>query len=146
MNAEENYRNIDAMMLYMNEHHSDQYIFKYSTPSDYVDAIAKHNVTWPTKQDDGFPYSNSATSYWTGYFTTRPNLKQYARRASREFYASNQLYSVKALDQKATDGEIEAILAAQHSLLDKVGILQHHDAITGTDKQAVADDYAFKLS
>jgi hypothetical protein len=27
-----------------------------------------------------------------------------------------------------------------------MGIVQHHDAISGTEKQAVADDYAQRLS
>jgi len=34
---------------------------------------------------------------------------------------------------------------AKYSMLDALGINQHHDAVTGTGKQAVADDYALKL-
>jgi alpha-mannosidase/lysosomal alpha-mannosidase len=30
-------------------------------------------------------------------------------------------------------------------MLDIMGVYQHHDAITGTAKQYVADDYNFKL-
>ena len=84
---------MDNMIEYMNLHHSDKYIFKYSTPSDYIDAIAKHNVTWPTKYDDMFPYSDSPDSYWTGYFSSRANDKEYIRRASHSFHASNRLYA-----------------------------------------------------
>lgn len=73
INAESNYRNLDAMMEYMNANHGDQYIFKYSTPSKYVDAIKSYNATWPVKYDDMFPYSSAPDSYWTGYFTSRPN-------------------------------------------------------------------------
>jgi lysosomal alpha-mannosidase len=31
------------------------------------------------------------------------------------------------------------------SLREAMGIMQHHDAITGTEKQHVADDYAWRL-
>jgi hypothetical protein len=31
-------------------------------------------------------------------------------------------------------------------MLDAMGIYQHHDAVTGTARQDVADDYAFRLS
>ena len=50
---------MDAMIEYMNEKHGDKYVFRYSTPSDYIDALQKHNVQWPTKYDDMFPYSDN---------------------------------------------------------------------------------------
>ena len=37
--------------------------------------------------------------------------------------------------------EISAALEASELMMDAVGILQHHDAVTGTAKQAVADNY-----
>ena len=54
----------------------------YSTPSIYIDSIAKQNIVWPTKYDDMFPYSDNENSYWTGYFSSRANDKGYMRRAS----------------------------------------------------------------
>jgi hypothetical protein len=42
----------------MNKHHGDKYLLKYSTPSNYIDALSKLNITWPVKKDDGFPYSS----------------------------------------------------------------------------------------
>jgi hypothetical protein len=112
--AEINYRNMDAMIEYMNKHHSDKYNFIYSTPSNYVDAVAKRDIKWPTKYDDMFPYSDSPDSYWTGYFTSRPNHKSYIRSASHNFHASNQLYSVKALDQSISPSDLSDMMDANY--------------------------------
>ena len=88
-NAHWNYNNMDYMIEYMNENFGDKYFFKYSTPSDYIDAIAAKNLTWKVKRDDGFPYYSEGDDYWTGYFTSRPNAKSYIRKASANQYASS---------------------------------------------------------
>lgn len=51
----------------------------YSTPTTYLDALYKANQTWELKTDDFFPYADCPHCYWTGYFTSRPALKQYVR-------------------------------------------------------------------
>ena len=33
----------------MNYNHGDNYFLKYSTPSNYIDALSKKNITWPIK-------------------------------------------------------------------------------------------------
>lgn len=93
-----NYRNLDAMIEYMNMHHSDKYHFMYSTPTKYINALKKHKVTWPTKYDDMFPYGMGNTDWWTGYFTSRANAKGYIRRASSNLHSSSILYAQKMLD------------------------------------------------
>jgi hypothetical protein len=54
----------------------------------YIDALAYQNVTWSTKYDDMFPYGDSDTSYWTGYFTSRANDKEMTRKGSYNFASS----------------------------------------------------------
>jgi hypothetical protein len=97
MNAMQNYENMDAMILWMNENYSDSYNLFYSTPSMYVDALnatmVKDDVKFPTKYDDMFPYADAPDAYWTGYFSSRANDKEYIRRASYNYDASNQLYA-----------------------------------------------------
>lgn len=75
MDAFKNYENMDRMIAYINAHHSDDYEFKYTTPSMYIDAINKLNHTWTVKHDDLFPYQDQPSSYWTGYFSSRAGAK-----------------------------------------------------------------------
>lgn len=89
MNAPWMYDSLDNMIKYMNDNYGDKYLFKYSTPSDYVDALQKHDVEWPTKQDDMMPYSNDWDDFWNGYYTSRANSKAYIRAASHNLHASS---------------------------------------------------------
>lgn len=83
MDGYRDFTNIDKMIDYINEKYADDFEVRYSTPSEYIDAIAKENITWPTKYDDLFPYSDHngnqdiKSDFWTGYFTSKPNLKGY---------------------------------------------------------------------
>jgi hypothetical protein len=72
-----------------------------------------------------FPYISGAHDSWTGYFTSRANAKSYFRRASSQFSASSQIFS-KNLSTE--------VLNQTYAMLDVLGIVQHHDAITGTAK------------
>jgi len=57
--AFQNYENMDKMIEYMNANHGDKYIFKYSTPSMYIDAINSiADREWPTKYGDLMPYGD----------------------------------------------------------------------------------------
>ena len=89
---------MDHMIDYMNERHGDKFFFKYSTPSNYIDAIKNKEIVWPTKYDDMFPYSDAPDSYWTGYFSSRADDKEFIKRISSYFRVSNVLFSEKVLD------------------------------------------------
>ena len=145
MNAMQNYENMDAMISWMNEKYGDSYNLFYSTPSMYVDALNATQATFPTKYDDMFPYADCADCYWTGYFSSRANDKEYIRRASYNYDASHQLYAEQVLNQNLTDDSVNEIMGARYHMLDVLGINQHHDAVTGTAKQDVANDYAHRL-
>lgn len=56
---------------------------KYATPSEYIDAIYKDNITYPTKKDDFFPYADYTDAYWSGYFTSRVSIKGLVRDGGR---------------------------------------------------------------
>ncbi|KAG1370202.1 alpha-mannosidase [Cocos nucifera] len=109
----------------------------YSTPSIYTDAKYAANESWPLKTDDFFPYADNPNAYWTGYFTSRPALKGYVRTMSAYYLAARQLEFLKGRNSSGPTTD---------SLADALAIAQHHDAVSGTEKQHVANDYAKRLS
>ncbi|KAK8768601.1 hypothetical protein V5799_014933, partial [Amblyomma americanum] len=110
----------------------------YSTPSCYLKALHQSQTSWPTKTDDFFPYASDPHSYWTGYFTSRPAFKFLDR------YTNNQLQVAKQLGVLA--GPKDVTEASLNVLREALAVGQHHDAITGTAKQAVANDYVKHIS
>ncbi|CAH2083597.1 unnamed protein product [Euphydryas editha] len=105
----------------------------YSTPDCYLKAVKDSNPTLPTKQDDFFPYASDPTAYWTGYFTSRPTTKYFEREGN------DYLQMVKHL--QILGGLEEHNRFVLNELKSAMGVMQHHDAITGTEKQHVAHDY-----
>ena len=71
---------------------------------------------------------------YTGYFTSRPTSKGYIRAGTSYLQAARQLELLTGYQGK-TDALEEA-----------VSVLQHHDSITGTEKQHVANDYHLRLA
>lgn len=101
-------------------------------------ALHDANITWPTKSDDFFPYANDAHSYWTGYFTSRPTSKRFERVGNQFLQICKKLSATAPIPEDSYD---EPLIR----LKSQMGVMQHHDAITGTEKQQVAEDYHFEL-
>ncbi|XP_020878111.1 probable alpha-mannosidase At5g66150 isoform X1 [Arabidopsis lyrata subsp. lyrata] len=133
--AESWFRQMDRLIHYVNK--DGRVNALYSTPSLYVDAKNDANVTWPLKTGDFFPYADRAYAYWTGYFTSRPALKRYVRALSGYYMAARQL---EFRVGKKSGGPNTC------SLGDALAIAQHHDAVTGTAKQHVTNDYMKRLA
>lgn len=133
-NARYWYQSLDKLIHYSN---LDGRIHAfYSSPEDYVSAKATYNIQWPRKTDDFFPYADFGHAYWTGYFTSRPNSKRYIRQATAYLQAARQ---VEAFAGRYTAG------LSTDSLEEAISLLQHHDAITGTARQHVVNDYHRRL-
>lgn len=108
----------------------------YSNLTYYTELKKQEGLTWTLKTDDFFPYASADHDFWVGYFTSRPALKRFVR-------VSNTL-----LQQFR---QIDAVYQSHHAanlvpLLRAVALVEHHDGVSGTEKQAVADDYALRLN
>lgn len=140
--AEAWFVNLDKLIYYVNQRQAtgSKYNLFYSTPSCYIKAIydeTNNKKNWPLKQDDFFPYASDPNSFWTGYFTSRPTIKRYERLGNNYLQVCKQLY---ALADLGPEDRVDL-----NALREAMGVMQHHDAITGTEKQHVADDYARQL-
>jgi DNA-binding XRE family transcriptional regulator len=116
----------------------------YSNPDYYVEQkrLESQTIQWPVKTDDFFPYSDCPHCFWTGYFTSRTSFKRFERVASSLLLAARQIDSLYGGGTNTTSMETSSLFPLE----DALGVAQHHDAISGTAKQHVADDYSFRLS
>ncbi|XP_055546042.1 lysosomal alpha-mannosidase-like [Wyeomyia smithii] len=137
MDANMNFKNMDKLIKYTNARQQDTRVnVFYSTPTCYLKALHDAQLNWPAKTDDFFPYASDPHAYWTGYFTSRPTSKRYERMGNHFLQVCKQL---SALGLSASETSYQDNLTY---LREAIGVMQHHDAITGTEKQHVADDYA----
>ncbi|KAJ8263830.1 hypothetical protein GJAV_G00141780, partial [Gymnothorax javanicus] len=138
------YKNLDKLIRYVNAKQSQgsKVNVLYSTPSCYLQELHRANLTWSVKTDDFFPYADGAHNFWTGYFTSRPALKGYERVSNGLLQVCNQLEVLAGPSSRKGphgNGDSETLRMA-------MAVAQHHDAVSGTEKQHVANDYAKKLA
>ncbi|CAH2056095.1 unnamed protein product, partial [Iphiclides podalirius] len=135
------FMNIDKLINHVTTHPanlSDVNVF-YSSPSCYLKAIymyGRRDKSVFTEKGDYLPYGSDATTYWTGFYTSRPSIKYLARK-SHVF-----LQVVKQLTVISRMGDSYEL----HLLRHAVSLLLHHDAITGTSQQHVTVDFIRTLT
>ncbi|XP_059158646.1 lysosomal alpha-mannosidase-like isoform X2 [Physella acuta] len=136
------FKEMDKLIKYVNARQSSgsKINVLYSTPSCYLKQLNNDNLTWTTKEDDFFPYADRDHGFWTGYFASRPALKYYVRVVNSFFQSVKQMAGLAKLDNTYDSG------VQLQKLAESMGVAQHHDAVSGTEKQAVAYDYAQRLA
>ena len=80
-------------------------------------------------------YADGGDSFWTGYFTSRPALKRYIRVSSAFLQVARHMELLGGGNGSVTE-----------QLWEAQSVAQHHDAVSGTAKQAVTFDYAQRIS
>lgn len=152
-NSQSWYNSLDIIIDAVNARDSRFNLF-YSDPTSYTKARAQEtSVVWPSKTDDFFPYSDASHTFWTGYFTSRPQFKYFERYSSAFLQIVKQIAAaphthkdnVLSRNKKDDSGILDNLFLAMRrsifQLTAAVGLVNHHDSITGTAKQHVADDY-----
>jgi len=154
-NSHSNFKQMDKIIKYGNQMAQDKMILKYSTPQEYTQAKLSSGLEWSVTQSDLLSYSDSPHAYWTGFFTSRPLLKRYVRAASAFLQASRQLALLggvieewKHKQEKMPQHKIRLLSTDEgptRELAEGVAVAQRHDAVTGTEMQHVAYDYALAI-
>ncbi|KAH8334493.1 hypothetical protein KR059_010681 [Drosophila kikkawai] len=134
--AEVNFKNMDKLIKYINERQNSgsKYNIFYSTPGCYLNSVHQSVQSYPNKTQDFFPYGSDTNSFWTGYYTSRPTQKRFERDGNHILQVAKQLSTFAELSSEQQKEDLEY-------LRQIMGVMQHHDAITGTEKQAVSNDY-----
>lgn len=120
--------------------------FFYSTWNEYFDDFYNSELTLPEISGDMIPYVSMGThgSYistiWTGYFTTKPNLKHRIRRIGK-LLRTMQLYAGIMLAKGSGNAHRDSIIKSFIRLEEMQGALMHHDTITGTSLISADIDY-----
>ncbi|XP_025774517.1 alpha-mannosidase 2x [Puma concolor] len=131
-------------------------VAQFGTLSDYFDALYKRTGVEPGARPPGFPvlsgdffsYADREDHYWTGYYTSRPFYKSLDRVLEAHLRGAEILYSL-AVAHARRSGLASQYPLSNFALLTEarrtLGLFQHHDAITGTAKEAVVADYGVRL-
>lgn len=90
--ADINYEIIEMIMNYINKNMKGKMKLIYSTPTQYFNSVLNSGVTFEKHSNyDFFPYANNDHCYWTGYFTSRANLKVLIKQLGLYINITNRL-------------------------------------------------------
>ena len=122
-------------MRWIEEHNSD---------ATSVEKGKNTLLQWSVKTDDFFPYSDCPHCFWTGYFTSRTGFKRLERVGSSFLQAARQIESMHDSQTSVGLGDCHC-QDPLFRLDDAMGVSQHHDAVSGTAKQHVSNDYTKRV-
>ena len=143
--ADINYENIEMIMNYVNQNMKGKMKLIYSTPTQYFNSVLKSGVNFDKHSNyDFFPYADNAHCYWTGYFSSRANLKGLIKQLGLYISITNKLLFQIFMNKENMNKNkkmIEKVIECVYLARENLGVLQHHDAVTGTSKEKTNKDY-----
>jgi hypothetical protein len=147
-NPHQNYENVEHLMnlFRMDPFYKDKINIFYSSPNKYFDAVDKYQLAYPTLQNvDFFPYSDISKDYWTGYYSSRPCLKGLVRDAGRFLEYTNMFLFNQVISNSISRFQLNPLLNKINILRRELALAQHHDAVAGTAREEVSQDYIKRL-
>ncbi|XP_077491670.1 lysosomal alpha-mannosidase-like [Amblyomma americanum] len=139
------YSQMDTLIDTINAANGSRFYAFYSTPECYLRAV--HEQWFRRKRGsrseealsysgDFLPYSDRNFEWWTGFYSSRPQLKYHIRQASNFLQVCRQVTALLNTMHEPTIQKLEMAIA----------MAQHHDAITGTSTSEVATQFIDRIS
>jgi len=132
-NAHPQFHSMDQVVTWIQQNALNTRVnVSYSILSEYYNSVwtyaKNNNIKWPNvDQGDYLPYQGGL--WWTGYYTSRVELKGWVRRGEAASHVVEPLYALGRLSLPFDSGkaytEISLLRVAN-------GQAQHHDGVTGT--------------
>ena len=145
------------LMRYINAHPEFHTTVRFGTLSDYFErldargeaATGDAGDAFAPLSGDFFPYSDRKDHHWSGFYSTRSSFKRLARQLEVTLRAAEIHATLAGADagyrngmgEEAVSGVFKPLSNARRAL----ALFMHHDALTGTSKEHVMQDYESRL-
>eukprot|EP01133_Synstelium_polycarpum_P015071 gene15071-17840_t len=140
----------DGLVDYLKSHASEYNIkdVRYATLSEFFDLLVpklQENHTVPLFKKDFFPYITNSDEPWTGFYSSHSLFKKQVRDASSSIRTADAFYALAMAKGKAINDKSLPLMSSLYQGMEaarrNLGIMQHHDSVTGTARSYVMNDY-----
>lgn len=145
------YEKLIAFMKY-NPSRSEGFKVEFATPTEYFEdlrAALSKSGQLPHEETPNFvPYIDKPQQFWVGFYSTRPKLKSELTRLFKTIRSVNNMLAGAFIQRLGVYDEVYRHVefqAEMNEIQNKIGILLHHDAITGTSNLRVIADYTIMI-
>lgn len=116
-----------------------------SSLSFYDEMVGLHDTAMYHYEYDFMPFSDNQDRYFTGQYSSRPNLKTAIREASQTLHAAQKLYLTQIIGRGGKHEESLSYLRSAQALSEAIATAQSADIITGTSRSGISEATVDKL-
>ncbi|XP_060567946.1 alpha-mannosidase 2-like [Ruditapes philippinarum] len=144
---DEQFENLQTIFNYINDKPEMQMKIEFGTLKDYFKHLHKSmgrykaDNDYPVLSGDFFPYTDRSDQYWSGFYSTRPHFKFLVRQLQQVLRSAEILFTF-CMSYLNVNTNMWDLYSKLETVRRTLALSQHHDAITGTSKRHVMNDYS----